>query len=72
MATRTAGDPVVDFVFKGVDGKTYSTAEARRNGLLMLVFYKVSCPVCQLNNPVYGEVSGIRERWFPDMGRVAG
>ncbi|MGQ9539553.1 MAG: peroxiredoxin family protein [Armatimonadota bacterium] len=42
---------MADFVFKGEDGKTYSTAEARRNGLLMLIFYKVSCPVCQLNNP---------------------
>lgn len=51
MPTRTVGDPVADFVFKGVDGKTYSTAEARRDGLLMLVFYKVSCPVCQFNNP---------------------
>ncbi len=51
MPTRAAGDAVADFTFKGVDGKTYSTAEARKNGLLMLVFYKVTCPVCQFNNP---------------------
>ncbi|GIV17851.1 MAG: hypothetical protein KatS3mg022_3286 [Armatimonadota bacterium] len=51
MATRTAGDAPVDFTFQGVDGKPYSTAEARQQGLLMLVFYKVSCPVCQFTNP---------------------
>ncbi|MGC8784047.1 MAG: peroxiredoxin family protein [Armatimonadota bacterium] len=51
MATRIAGDAPVDFTFQGVDDKPYSTAEARRQGLLMLVFYKVSCPVCQFTNP---------------------
>ncbi len=51
MATRTAGDAPVDFAFQGVDGKTYSTTEARRDGLLLLAFYKVSCPVCQFTHP---------------------
>lgn len=68
MATRTAGDPVVDFVFKGVDGKTYSTAEARRNGLLMLVFYKVSCPVCQFNNPYMEKFRAYEGKGFQIWG----
>lgn len=51
MATRVAGDALVDFTFQGVDGKQYSTAEARQQGLLLLVFYKVECPVCQFTHP---------------------
>lgn len=68
MPTRTAGDAVVDFTFKGVDGKTYSTAEARKNGLLMLVFYKVTCPVCQFNNPYMEKFRAYEGKGFQIWG----
>lgn len=68
MPTRAAGDAVVDFTFKGVDGKTYSTAEARKNGLLMLVFYKVTCPVCQFNNPYMEKFRAYEGKGFQIWG----
>ncbi|MEJ5253098.1 MAG: TlpA family protein disulfide reductase [Chthonomonadetes bacterium] len=68
MPTRTAGDAVVDFTFKGVDGKTYSTAETRKNGLLMLVFYKVTCPVCQFNNPYMEKFRAYEGKGFQIWG----
>jgi peroxiredoxin len=49
--TLQVGDRVIDFSLRGADGNTYNTAEARRNGLLMFVFWKKTCGTCQFSFP---------------------
>lgn len=50
--TLKAGDPVVDFVLPGIDGKTYDLRATRRAGVLMaFVFYKKTCGTCQYTFP---------------------
>ncbi len=68
MATRTTGDDPVDFTARGVDGRLYSTAQARREGLLMLAFYKVTCPVCQFTNPYLEKFRAYEGKGFQIWG----
>ena len=49
--TLQAGDKVIDFALPGADGRIYSSADARRQGLLMFVFWKKSCGTCQYAFP---------------------
>jgi len=68
VATRATGDAPVDFTFRGVDGKDYSTADARRDGLLLLAFYKGSCPVCQFTTPYLEKFRAYEGRGFQVWG----
>jgi peroxiredoxin len=48
---RGAGDEIVDFTLRATDGKEYSSASARRNGLLLAVLFKTSCGTCKFSVP---------------------
>ncbi len=50
-ATKTAGDPVIDFTLAGIDGARYSSRETRADKLLLFVFWKKSCGTCQFTFP---------------------
>ncbi len=49
--TFAAGDPVEDFVLKGVDGTTFNSRNVRASGLLMFVFWKAGCGTCRYSMP---------------------
>ena len=51
MAALKAGTLAPDFSLSTTDGKKFSLAEARKRGPVVLVFFKVSCPVCQFTLP---------------------
>ncbi len=51
MAAIEAGTLAPDFSLPATDGKTYSLATARREGLVLAAFFKVTCPVCQYTFP---------------------
>lgn len=46
-----AGKKAPDFRLKSLAGATESLHEMARSGPVLAVFYKVSCPVCQLTLP---------------------
>ena len=48
---RSAGDEVADFTLRATDGKEYASASARRNGLLLAVFFKIGCGTCRFSVP---------------------
>ena len=49
--TRKAGDYVFDFELKSTDGKTYRSAQQREEGLLLVIFFKISCSTCRMTLP---------------------
>ncbi len=51
MAALAAGTKAPDFEMKTLDGKHFSLREALARGPVALVFFKVSCPVCQYAFP---------------------
>jgi len=51
MARLETGAMAPDFTLTGVDGKTYSLKDALAQGPILVVFFKVSCPVCQFAFP---------------------
>ena len=51
MAAIEAGTLAPDFSLPATDGKSYSLAAARKDGLVLAAFFKVSCPVCQFALP---------------------
>jgi len=51
MGVRTTGDPVRDFMLQGLDGKSWSSADARRRGLLLFAIYKKGCGTCRFTLP---------------------
>lgn len=51
MTAIAAGSRAIDFSLKGLDGKDHSLEGALRNGPVLVVFYKASCPVCQFTLP---------------------
>lgn len=51
MGVRTTGDPVHDFTLRGYDGQAYSSAEARRRGLLLFAIYRRGCGTCRFTLP---------------------
>jgi len=53
VATRPlqAGDTVVDFNLGDVDGHLFTTAQARRQGLVLIVLFKTGCGTCKYSAP---------------------
>ena len=51
MAALVTGTFAPDFKLKTTDGKDVHLHELLRKGPVVLVFFKVSCPVCQLTLP---------------------
>lgn len=51
MEALQAGVAAPDFSLPLIDGSTFSLARALRRGPVVLVFFKVSCPVCQYSIP---------------------
>lgn len=46
-----AGDSVKDFALPSLDGAVFDSAAARREGLLLYVFWKRTCGTCQFTFP---------------------
>ena len=46
-----AGDAVEDFTLASVDGDLCSSADARKDGLLLFAFWKKTCGTCQYSFP---------------------
>jgi peroxiredoxin len=51
MAALTAGTAAPEFSLSGMDGQKFSLREALKRGPVVVGFFKVSCPVCQLAFP---------------------
>ncbi len=51
MAALKIGTAAPEFSLPTTDGKKFSLAEARTHGPVLMVFFKVSCPVCQFSLP---------------------
>jgi peroxiredoxin Q/BCP len=51
MPALEAGAQAPDFTLQDAEGNSYSLAEARKDGPVLLAFYKESCPVCQYTFP---------------------
>jgi peroxiredoxin len=52
MAALSAGSQAPEFLLPTIDGKTFSLKESHEKGPVVLVFFKISCPVCQYALPV--------------------
>jgi peroxiredoxin len=46
-----AGGPAPSFRLTGLDGSAQSLQDLLSGGTVLLAFYKISCPVCQLTAP---------------------
>ena len=51
MPALTVGTTAPDFTLPDMDGKQFSLRQAIARGPVVLVFFKVSCPVCQFAFP---------------------
>jgi len=51
MAALPAGKPAPDFTLPTVEGKSVSLYSALAKGPVVLVFFKINCPVCQYALP---------------------
>jgi peroxiredoxin len=51
MPALEAGVQAPEIELQNVDGQKFSLKEARKKGPVVAVFYKVSCPVCQMALP---------------------
>ena len=51
MAALTQGTTAPDFTLKTIDGKQFSSRDARARGPVIAAFFKVSCPICQYAFP---------------------
>jgi peroxiredoxin len=51
MAALEAGAQAPNISLSTVDGQPFSLADARRNGTVVLAFFKVNCPTCQYAFP---------------------
>jgi peroxiredoxin len=51
MPALTVGTTAPDFTLPDMDGKQFSLRQAVARGPVVLVFFKVSCPVCQFAFP---------------------
>jgi len=45
------GDKIIDFELPDAHGRLYSTAELRKQGLLLLFIFKVGCGTCKYSAP---------------------
>lgn len=62
MTTIEIGQTAPGFSLKALDGKEYTLASRLERGPVVLVFFKISCPVCQFTLPFL-------ERLFERHGR---
>lgn len=53
METLPVGTKAPPFTLPTTDGKSFSLQDALTRGPVALVFFKVSCPVCQYAFPLY-------------------
>lgn len=53
------GQTAPEFELPDVNGQVVKLPELLRDGPVILVFFKVSCPTCQLSLPFLGRMSGI-------------
>ena len=51
MTHIASGNLAPGFSLKSLDGKEFSLSKTLGNGLVVLSFFKVSCPVCQFTYP---------------------
>lgn len=51
MSTISAGAAAPLFSLGGMNGQSYSLADALKKGPVLAAFYKISCPVCQFTFP---------------------
>src|SRR5271155_1515850 len=51
MTNLDAGQIVPGFSLRALDGKEYSLNAGRKRGLVVVAFFKISCPVCQFTFP---------------------
>ena len=56
MAALTAGTKAPQFELTSIDGSRSSLNEALTRGPVLVVFFKVSCPVCQYAFPYFQRV----------------
>lgn len=52
-APLKAGDGVQDFVLEALNGGTYSTLQARKAGLLLVLIFRSGCDTCQCSAPYF-------------------
>lgn len=52
-----AGDRAPEFVLERLDGGKQSLSSLLEQGPVLLVFFKVSCPVCQLALPFFDRIA---------------
>jgi len=63
------GKQAPDFFLKALDGKEYSLSAALEHGPVVLVFFKISCPVCQFTMPF---LQRLYERYGSESGSFLG
>lgn len=51
MSALEAGTKAPDFTLPTMKGDSFSLSQALRHGPVLLVFFKISCPVCQFAMP---------------------
>jgi len=51
MSLVSAGKVAPSFELCGVDGRSYSLEEGLKQGPVLVIFFKVSCPTCQYTLP---------------------
>lgn len=56
MSALGAGVQAPEIELQYLDGRKFSLKEARKKGPVVLAFFKVSCPVCQLAFPYFERV----------------
>ncbi len=56
MAALPAGTPAPPFELPAMDGSKFSLSEALAQGTVLLVFFKISCPVCQYALPYFQRI----------------
>lgn len=53
----SSGSPAPRFILQDLDGASYSLETIVSRGPVLLVFYKISCPVCQLTLPFLDRIA---------------
>jgi len=53
----TTGSPAPPFTLKDLEGVPHSLTEILSAGPVLLAFYKISCPVCQLTLPFLNRIA---------------
>src|SRR5437763_13573022 len=51
MPALAAGARAPDFSLKGLDGQPFKLKDALASGPVVLAFFKISCPICQMAFP---------------------